>query len=112
MNCLANSIDSLNKLLEIDGQKFSTSKHINDEVCLCFIFSNHVITEEVSFDWFILVPESMVELILSNNNLLIFPVLFFEGFNNLHDTRWGNPLCGLLFQFLAFYRLYNQLIVF
>ena len=87
MNCLVNLIDYLNKLLEIDGYKFSTSKHRNDEVCLCVIFSNHVITEDVFFHWFVLVLESTTELIFFNNTLLIFPRLVFEGFNKLHHTR-------------------------
>ena len=64
---------------------------MNDEVCLCVIFSNHVIAEDLFFHLFILVPESTAELILSNNTLLIFQMLVFQGFNNLHDTRWGNP---------------------
>ena len=69
----------------------------NDEVSLCVIFSNHVIMEDVFFHWFILVPESMAELILSNNLLLIFPMLVFEGFNNLHNMQWGNPsLCSFI----------------
>ena len=91
MNCLANSIDSLNKLLEIDGWKVSTSNHINDEVELCAIFSNYVITEDILFHFFILVLESTVELVLSNNTLLIFPIFVSDGFKNLHNTRWGNP---------------------
>ena len=95
MNCLANLIGSLNKLLKIDREKFSTSKDINYEVCLSVIFSNHVTTEDVFFHWFILVLDSPVKLISSNNTLLIFPMLVFKGFNNLHDT-WGTLLCGLL----------------
>ena len=34
-----------------------------------------------------LLLESTAELILSNNTLLVFPMLIFEGFNNLYDTR-------------------------
>ena len=95
MNSFANSIHSLNELLEKDPQKFTTPQHIIDKVCLCVIFSNHVITEDVFFHWFTLVLDSMVELILSNNTLLIFPVLVFEGFSNLHDT-WNPSLSSLI----------------
>ena len=40
--------------------------------------------------WLILLLESTAELILSKHDLLIFPILVFEWFTNLHDTWWGN----------------------
>ena len=61
-------------------------QNINDEVCLCVIFSNHVIIEDVFFYWFILVLDIMADLILSNNTLLISPMLVLEVFHNLHNN--------------------------
>ena len=55
-------------------------KHINDKVCLSVSFSSQIIAEGVFFHWFILVLDIKAELTLSNNTLLIFPMLGFEEF--------------------------------
>ena len=56
---------------------------------------NHVTYEDVFFHLVILVLDSPVELISSNNTLLIFPMFVFQGLNNLHNA-WETLLCGLL----------------
>ena len=81
--CLANWMALESKFLLIHEQNLSMSNIIKDNRSLFSKLLNHSMTLEAFFHFFVF--SCICWLILSTKSLLIFPILYFEGFIKQHE---------------------------